>query len=259
MHKPLGERNPMIARGAFGEISVAIWTGKDRWRFVAIKTIIQSTTSNASLWSSSLSSSLAQPAASNAKLSREVFHEICALQLLNPHPNIVDLLAVYPTHGGSAMSGSSLSLAFQYCPIDLYTTLEWRRRSLMPLLPFHVIKGVAFDIFSALNHCHSKGVLHLDVKAGNLLVSSRGIVQLCDFGLAKPYLQNGKSNVGEESRGLCTLFYRPPELLLGGPADSPAIDNYSAGVVLSELLTGFPLFRGKYMYISLFQTLMTTS
>ena len=250
-----GNGNPILARGAFGEISIAIRAEKNRWHLVAVKTILQSTnaaTAASNPWSSNLTSFNNN---NKPKLAHEVFHEICALRLLNPHPNIVELLAVYPADCNRGqqqpiqqqmdlMSGKSVSLAFSYCPTDLYLTLEWRRRSLMPPLPFEAIKTVARDIFSAIHHCHSHGVLHLDIKPGNFLVSSKGFIQLCDFGLAKPFSKDAKQRQEEESRGMCTLYYRPPELLLGGTADDPAVDNYSAGLVLAELLNGLPLFQG---------------
>jgi len=109
---------------------------------------------------------------------------------------------------------------------------------------------VTYDLFSALAHCHEHGVLHRDVKPGNLLVSSSGIIQLCDFGLAKPFLDEHNTplpvpiSYEQGTKGLCTLFYRPPEILLGGPANHPAIDIYSAGTVLAELVSGRPLFEG---------------
>lgn len=236
IHRPVGNGNSMIARGAFGEISIGIRTGSDRWQLVAVKTILQSTTGGGKF-------STTKP-----KLAREVFHEICALRRLDGHPNIVKLLALYPASQRDLMAGNSLSLAFPYCPTDLYLVLEWRRRSLQPLLSFDIIKAIAQDMFSALNHCHSHGVLHLDVKPGNFLVSSTGYITLCDFGLAKPYEKDAQEKAGEESRGLCTLYYRPPEVLLGGLADDPAVDNYSAGLVLAELLTGLPLFQGKSLH-----------
>ena len=287
-HHPLNQnQNPIIARGAFGEISVGIQTSDTScWRLVAIKTLAQCTTTSctgggapayglatshatSSAWGSSSRSTGGPP----PTLTREVFHEICALRHLQQtartrttsitnspqqqsHPNIIELLAVYPANNGS------LSLAFPYCPLDLYVALEWRRRTRRKaLLSWNIIRAIVFDLFSALDHCHTNGIIHCDIKPGNLLVASTGHIQLCDFGLARPYNyslhhqsssnNNNKNdhqfphpNEEKDAKGLCTLYYRPPELLLGGMADSPAVDSWSAGLIVAELVSGIPLFRG---------------
>jgi cyclin-dependent kinase 7 len=235
----LGEKgNARLTRGAFGDISVAVYRKDHRIQLVAIKTLIQTIAPVA--WGSK-----------ERALSREVCRELCALRLLNPHPHIVSLLAVYP----AKEMGTSLSLAFEYCPVDLQLALDWRRRSFMPLLSFETIKTIVHDLFLALEHSHSQGVLHRDVKPGNLLVASNGYIQLCDFGLAKTFIIDQASEDealskpndtmdGHGSLGMCTRYYRPPEILLGGPANHPSVDAWSAGTVVAELLTNRPHFAG---------------
>lgn len=245
--------NPNFTRGAFGDISIALRRRKQcdekcpPYDFVAIKTIEQAISSPGGMQSFGKSST------EEAMLSRDVFNELCALSHLNPHPNIVSLVACFPSKLSYA-SSTSLSLAFTYSPVDLHLTLEWRRRTCLPPLPFRAIKAVAQDLFEALAHCHKLGVLHRDVKPGNLLVSPSGAIQLCDFGLAKPFLDEQNRPIASlpsptpgatGTKGMCTLLYRPPELLLGGPANHPAIDMYSAGAVVAELVAGKPLFEGQ--------------
>ena len=234
--------NPNFARGGFGEISIALVRRVDStFDLIAIKTIEQATTAGKHAFGS----------LSNAPpcLSRDVVNEICALRHLNPHPNIASLVACFPSTS-SFSAGHALCLAFEYSPTDLYTTLEWRRRRLLPPLSFPTIQAIACDLFAALAHCHKFGVLHRDVKPGNLLVTASGRVQLCDFGLAKPFLSEDGTCLpvptsGESgTNGLCTLWYRPPEVLLGGSAAHPAVDIYSAGLVVAELLAGKPLLKG---------------
>ncbi|CAJ1942926.1 unnamed protein product [Cylindrotheca closterium] len=227
--------NPTFARGAFGELSLAIFRGdEDQFRFVAIKT---------------LRAALVPSAEGQLQLSENVVNEVSALRRLPRHENIVSLLALY---SDAAKHGKkSLSLAFPYYPCDLHTSLEWRRRSFLPLLPLAIVKLIAKDIFSALQHCHQSGILHRDLKPGNLLVCSNGVVKLCDFGIAKqvatddnqPPIEPTEGQTG--TKGLCTLYYRPPELLLGGSANHAGVDMYSAGVVVAEMVTGGAIFRGQ--------------
>ena len=216
--------NSRIARGAFGEVALAIHSAKRR--VVAVKTVFQSI-SNVS---------------AAQKLTAEVAREVSALQRLCGHENIVTLLAMYPS-----VAGSSITLAFEYCPVDLHLTLEWRRKGFLPLLPMKVIRTIARDLFAGLQHMHSRQILHLDIKPGNLLVApATGHVQICDFGLSQS-TSPSQTQIDDDNmpRGLCTLQYRPPELLLGCLASDASVDMYSAAMVICELLLGRPLFPGR--------------
>jgi serine/threonine protein kinase len=228
--------NPTFARGAFGELSIAIrQSGEtDPCQFVAVKILERALVPSRS-------------DGDEKQLSEDVLSEVFALQSLTSHENIVSLLAMY---NGKQMAKLSLSLVFPYCPCDLHTSLEWRRRTFRPLLPFDVVKAIAQDVFAALNHCHNSGILHRDLKPGNLLVSSTGAVKLCDFGIAKQFLDAQKSIIkptpgATGTKGLCTLYYRPPEVLFGGQAGDPSVDMYSAGTVVAELITGRTIFQGR--------------
>jgi serine/threonine protein kinase len=215
--------NTSLTKGAFGELSLAIRATEngDR-RVVVLKTMFQS---------------IQQSNENVPALTSEMKNEIRGLQRLKPHPNIVDLVAVF-------QSGPSLLLAFEYCPIDLALALEWRKRCILPLLSMHVIKTIMRDLFSALKHAHTNKIVHLDVKSANLLVDSAGALRLCDFGLCKSEDRTDEYK-GSAPKGLCTLQYRPPEILLGCQPMRSSVDMYSAGTVLAELLTGRPVFAGR--------------
>mmetsp|Transcript_11013 Transcript_11013/g.27914 ORF Transcript_11013/g.27914 Transcript_11013/m.27914 type:complete len:423 (-) Transcript_11013:1754-3022(-) len=238
----IGSGNSRIARGGFGEVSIALksrkrLSGNLQYSFVAIKTIQNAVEGGATKNRFSFGQA---PSETKKQLSADVTSELLALKLLQPHPNIVSLLAVYPDHGG-------LSLAFDYCPMDLREVLEYRRRTFRQPLAFNLIQTIARDLFEALCHCHSNGILHRDLKPGNLLVSQKGVIQLCDFGLARPYdeAKDKGAEAVNNDKGLCTLYYRPPEVLLGGAAEHPSVDSWSAGVLLAELVTGRPLLPGR--------------
>jgi serine/threonine protein kinase len=235
----------IISRGTFGSISLAIAMTERRWRLAAIKTVIIAAGANnqrMSFFSTNNEPTTAAAPKKEVLLSPELFHEIWALQLLNPHPHIAELWNITTT------KTTQVEMAFSY-QADLALSLEWRRRAMMPPLSLPTIQGISRDLFAALNHCHSHGVLHLDVKPGNLLVhTARASIQLCDFGLAQPFskddAQSSHLQQGGEAKGICTLWYRPPERLLGTKTLAPSLDIFSAGLVLAELLAGFPLLRG---------------
>jgi cyclin-dependent kinase 12/13 len=98
------------------------------------------------------------------------------------------------------------------------------------------------QLFSGLEHCHSNGILHRDIKGSNLLINNEGILKIADFGLAVTYEPAGKQAMTSQ---VVTLWYRAPELLLGATHYSIGIDLWSAGCILAELLTGKPILPGR--------------
>eukprot|EP00978_Attheya_sp_CCMP212_P029492 scaffold104943_cov54-Attheya_sp.AAC.1 len=245
--------SPLLARGGFGEVSIALHRGNNGSgtsevvQLAAVKTIRNATVRNKS---------------NSWQLRRHVFQELVALQHLtvwNKSDYVAPLLAAYPARD-EGISPGSLSLAFPYCPIDLAEVLDQRRTSSHHLgfLDLSIVKTICRDILKAVQHCHDHNVLHRDIKPGNLLVSYDGCIQLCDFGLALPYHSpqddSGgfcedaeKKHVSPVEHALCTLRYRPPEVLFGLPSDgqTPAVDIWACGLVLAELLTLRPLFAGR--------------
>ena len=101
----------------------------------------------------------------------------------------------------------------------------------------------ADGILEALEYSHRAGVVHRDIKPGNVMVTERGQVKVMDFGIARA-VSDSSSTVAETTAIIGTASYFSPEQAKGEPVDARA-DLYSAGVVLYELLTGRPTFRGE--------------
>lgn len=97
-------------------------------------------------------------------------------------------------------------------------------------------------ILEALEYSHRAGVVHRDIKPGNVMVTEQGQVKVMDFGIARA-VSDSSSTVAETTAIIGTASYFSPEQAKGEPVDARA-DLYSAGVVLYELLTGRPPFRG---------------
>lgn len=102
------------------------------------------------------------------------------------------------------------------------------------------IKCYMQQLLRGLEHCHSRGVLHRDIKGSNILIDNNGVLKIGDFGLANIYDKNQPMT----SR-VVTLWYRPPELLLGSTEYGPAIDLWSAGCILAEMFAGKPIMPGR--------------
>ncbi|MBZ4487207.1 Stk1 family PASTA domain-containing Ser/Thr kinase [Microbacterium sp. cx-55] len=98
-------------------------------------------------------------------------------------------------------------------------------------------------ILEALEYSHRAGVVHRDIKPGNVMVTPTGQVKVMDFGIARA-VSDSSSTVAETTTILGTAAYFSPEQAKGEPVDARA-DLYSTGVVLYEMLTGRQPFRGE--------------
>ncbi|KAJ6996154.1 hypothetical protein NC653_012906 [Populus alba x Populus x berolinensis] len=158
--------------------------------------------------------------------------EILILRRLN-HPNVVKLEGLVT----SRMS-CSLYLVFEYMEHDLAGLAA------SPAVKFTEaqVKCYMHQLLSGLEHCHKRGVLHRDIKGSNLLIDNEGILRIADFGLASFFDPNHKHPMTSR---VVTLWYRPPELLLGATDYGVSIDLWSAGCILAELLAGKPIMPGR--------------
>ena len=171
-----------------------------------------------------LNSGLAHDPAAAERFRREA---ITAANL--EHPNIV------PVYDVREMDGLSY-IAMRYVPGETLRE-RLRRESRLPLDQIVPIVGA---VAAALSYAHRRGVVHRDVKPGNILLEPNGRVLLADFGIARTA---GQSRVTATGEVVGTVQYLAPELIQGAEA-GPGSDIYALGVVLYEMLTGRPPFEG---------------
>ncbi|KAL0364980.1 UNVERIFIED_CONTAM: putative serine/threonine-protein kinase, partial [Sesamum angustifolium] len=133
---------------------------------------------------------------------------------------------------------SSLYLVFEYMEHDLAGLTS------SPLVKFteSQIKCYMHQLLRGLEHCHTRGIMHRDIKGSNILIDNNGNLKIGDFGLATFFDSN--QNHPLTSR-VVTLWYRAPELLLGATYYGVAVDLWSAGCILAELFTGKPIMSGR--------------
>ncbi len=110
-------------------------------------------------------------------------------------------------------------------------------------LPLPAALNIIKPVASALHYAHRNGVIHRDVKPGNILVEPDGTVLLTDFGIARA-MDNAQSSLTAAGLVMGTADYLAPEQIAGRPAESRS-DTYSLGVVLYEILTGVTPFAGE--------------
>jgi cyclin-dependent kinase len=156
--------------------------------------------------------------------------EISLLKELD-HPNVVRLVEI-------VHDLDKLTLVFEFCDQDLKQYMEDH----FGIISMHKIKWFLYQLLNGIHYCHSKRVLHRDLKPQNLLISKAdSTLKLADFGLARAF----GVPVRNYSHEVVTLWYRPPEVLMGYQNYSTPIDMWSIGCIFAEMKNGKPLFCGK--------------
>ncbi|CAH0381877.1 unnamed protein product [Bemisia tabaci] len=213
------EKLTKIGQGTFGEVFKAK-DRNDEKRIVAMKKILMDN-------------------------EREGFpltalREIRILQLLK-HENVVNLLEICRTKGTfENRFRPTFYLIFEFCEHDLAGLLS----NVNVKFSLGEIKKVMKQMLDGLYYIHSNKILHRDMKAANVLITKSGILKLADFGLARPFSLAKKDAPNKYTNRVVTLWYRPPELLLGDRNYGPPVDLWGAGCIMAEMWTRSPIMQG---------------
>lgn len=151
------------------------------------------------------------------------------LQAELQHPNVVELLDVF-------VHNDTMNVVFEILPNNLDNVIK--DKSIV--LTQADIKAYMQMLLQGLAYCHDHYVLHRDLKPENLLLGPDGQVKIGDFGLARMY---GSPNRNMTSM-VCTIWYRPPELLFGAREYSGSVDMWGVGCIFAELMLRMPYLTG---------------
>ena len=170
--------------------------------------------------------------------AKRTLREIRLLKRMR-HDNVVALKDVMKPPGGRA-TYSDVYVAYELMDTDLHQII----RSTQVLSEDHC-QYFIYQLLRGLKYVHSASVLHRDLKPSNLLVNANCDLKIADFGLARALARSSTESNAGMTEYVVTRWYRAPELLLSCAEYSPAIDVWSVGCILAELLMRRPLFPGK--------------
>lgn len=163
------------------------------------------------------------------------------LQILSQlkHPDVVALKHCFYSKGDKP-DDIYLNLVMEYIPETIHRTLRTHTKA-NKLVHLSYVKTYMWQICRSVAYIHSQNIAHRDIKPQNLLLNPKtNAVKLCDFGSAKQ-LVPGEPNVSY----ICSRYYRAPELVFEATQYTCAIDLWSVGCVMAELMLGTPLFPGE--------------
>jgi len=155
--------------------------------------------------------------------------EISLLKQLQ-HPNVVRLFDVIHTD-------KKLTLVFEFLDQNLKQYMDACGPEGMHM---ETVKSFFYQLIRGIAYCHEHRVLHRDLKPQNLLINMSGELKLADFGLARGF----GIPVRNYTHEVVTLWYRPPDVLMGSRKYSTSVDIWSMGCIFAEMVNSAPLFPG---------------
>ncbi len=174
--------------------------------------------------------------------ARERFErEAQAAAALN-HPNIVTIYEINEFAGGTYMVMEYVEGSALKDKIQSLGKPPVQQAVLDKLLPLGDVIDTTVQLCEGLARARRAGIVHRDIKPGNILINKDGIVKILDFGIAK---LKGVSKLTSELSTLGTVYYMSPEQTFGKEVDGRS-DIWSVGVLLYEMLTGQLPFKGDY-------------
>lgn len=170
------------------------------------------------------------------QLAKRALREITLLRHFANHENITGLIDV----DAISPDFNEIYIFMEPMEADLHQIIK----SGQSLTNEHV-QYFLYQILRGMKYVHSAAVIHRDLKPGNLLVNADCELKICDFGLSRGFESRPDETASHLTEYVATRWYRAPEIMLAFRRYNTAIDVWSIGCILGELLLGRPLFKGK--------------
>jgi len=215
-----------IGEGAYG----VVYSAKDNrsGRLVAIKKI--------------------EGALDRVSACKRTYRELKLLSLLK-HENLIPLRHILSndvspneTKNSTEPKSTEIYAVFDLMETDLTTIIKSPQHLTSEHCQFFL-----YQVLRGLLFMHTAGVIHRDLKPRNVLVNSNCDLRICDFGLARLQV-DGPSDARHMTDYVATRWYRAPEIIVGAGTYDKAIDMFSVGCILAELLLRKPIFPGADQY-----------
>ncbi|KAL0282313.1 UNVERIFIED_CONTAM: Cyclin-dependent kinase G-1 [Sesamum angustifolium] len=164
-------------------------------------------------------------------LCTSTLREISILNSLPRHSSIVEFKEVVVDNRDRVF------VVMEHLDRDLKRFMDVKMRPLRP----REVKCMLKQLLEGVKFLHENGLMHRDLKPSNLLVNKMCELKICDFGLSRQL----RSESGSCSPGVATLWYRAPEVLAGAETYSSAVDMWSVGCIMAEMLLKQVLFKAR--------------
>lgn len=160
--------------------------------------------------------------------------EIKLLQTFD-HPNVATIREIM------VEQNRNIYMIFEYADNDLGGLLLNKNITITDSQKKHIFK----QLLQGCEYLHNNSILHRDIKGSNILIDNNGVLRITDFGLARRVIDNENTSLNNDyTNRVITLWYRPPELLLGTTNYNSEVDMWGCGCLLVELFISNALFQG---------------
>jgi len=168
--------------------------------------------------------------------AKRILREIKLLRQLK-HDNIISILDMYPTPNADF---EDIYIVTDLMETDLHRVIYSKQQ-----LTDEHFQYFIYQLLRGLKYLHSANVVHRDLKPSNILVNKNCDLKICDFGLARGFHKEGEGEDHNLTDYVVTRWYRAPEVVLLASEYTKAIDMWSVGCILCELIGRKALFTGK--------------